>query len=164
MTTSRMMMTPPAQAQMEVSPFYANRLRSGPTTDRAAPKCLAGTNRAAALDVHRRLHDGDGLPSRTNHRRQGTRQLCATGSENNITLGLTMLCVGLALGALTALLLAPKTGKQMRKTLRRKMKRRSRNHGRSAIRRAIGWTRVRIGPRRRSSAWPRLASLSADSA
>jgi gas vesicle protein len=41
-------------------------------------------------------------------------------SENNITLGLTMLCVGLALGALTALLLAPKTGKQMRKTLRRK--------------------------------------------
>ncbi len=35
-------------------------------------------------------------------------------------LGLTMLCVGLALGALTALLLAPKTGKQMRKTLRRK--------------------------------------------
>jgi gas vesicle protein len=41
-------------------------------------------------------------------------------SENNISLGLTMLCVGLALGALTALLLAPKTGKQMRKTLRRK--------------------------------------------
>ncbi|MFZ0795023.1 MAG: YtxH domain-containing protein [Candidatus Korobacteraceae bacterium] len=41
-------------------------------------------------------------------------------SENNITLGLTMLCVGLALGALTALLLAPKTGKQMRRTLRRK--------------------------------------------
>ncbi len=41
-------------------------------------------------------------------------------SENNVSLGLTMLCVGLALGALTALLLAPKTGKQMRKSLRRK--------------------------------------------
>jgi gas vesicle protein len=41
-------------------------------------------------------------------------------SESNVTLGLTLLCVGLALGALTALLLAPKTGKQMRKTLRRK--------------------------------------------
>ncbi len=34
--------------------------------------------------------------------------------------GLTMLFVGLALGALTALLLTPKTGKQMRRTLRRK--------------------------------------------
>jgi gas vesicle protein len=31
-----------------------------------------------------------------------------------------MLCVGLALGALTALLLAPKTGKQMRRALLRK--------------------------------------------
>ena len=35
-------------------------------------------------------------------------------------LGLTMLFVGMAAGALIALLLAPKTGKQMRKTLRRK--------------------------------------------
>lgn len=41
-------------------------------------------------------------------------------SEKNIGLGLTMLFVGLAVGALTALLLAPKTGKQMRRTLRRK--------------------------------------------
>jgi hypothetical protein len=41
-------------------------------------------------------------------------------SEGNLTLGLTMLFVGLALGALTALLIAPKTGKQMRRTLRRK--------------------------------------------
>ncbi len=41
-------------------------------------------------------------------------------SENNISLGLTMLFVGLALGAFTALLLAPKTGKQMRRTLLRK--------------------------------------------
>ena len=31
-----------------------------------------------------------------------------------------MLFVGLALGAITALLIAPKTGRQMRKTLRRK--------------------------------------------
>ncbi len=41
-------------------------------------------------------------------------------SEGNISVGLTLLFVGLALGALTALLLAPKTGKQMRRTLRRK--------------------------------------------
>ena len=34
-------------------------------------------------------------------------------------LGLTMLLVGLAAGALVALLLAPKTRKQMRRTLRR---------------------------------------------
>ncbi len=34
--------------------------------------------------------------------------------------GLTMLFIGLAAGALIALLLAPRTGKQMRKTLRRK--------------------------------------------
>ncbi len=34
--------------------------------------------------------------------------------------GLTMLLIGLAAGALIALLLAPRTGKQMRKTLRRK--------------------------------------------
>jgi len=33
--------------------------------------------------------------------------------------GLTMLFIGLAAGALIALLFAPKTGKQMRKTLRR---------------------------------------------
>jgi len=41
-------------------------------------------------------------------------------SEKNIGFGLTMLFIGLAAGALTALLLAPKTGKQMRRTLRRK--------------------------------------------
>jgi len=34
--------------------------------------------------------------------------------------GLTMLFIGLAAGALIALLLTPQTGKQMRKTLRRK--------------------------------------------
>jgi gas vesicle protein len=34
--------------------------------------------------------------------------------------GLTMLFIGLAAGALVALLLTPQTGKQMRKTLRRK--------------------------------------------
>ena len=38
----------------------------------------------------------------------------------SLGLGLTMLLVGLAAGALVALLLAPKTGKQMRRTLRRK--------------------------------------------
>jgi gas vesicle protein len=41
-------------------------------------------------------------------------------SEKNISLGLTMLFVGLALGALSALLLTPQTGRQMRRTLRRK--------------------------------------------
>jgi len=41
-------------------------------------------------------------------------------SDKNIGFGLTMLFIGLAAGALTALLLAPKTGKQMRRTLRRK--------------------------------------------
>ncbi len=41
-------------------------------------------------------------------------------SEGNVSVGLTLLFVGLALGALTALLLAPQTGKQMRRTLRRK--------------------------------------------
>jgi gas vesicle protein len=41
-------------------------------------------------------------------------------SESNLSTGLTLLFIGLALGALTALLLAPKTGKQMRRTLRRK--------------------------------------------
>ncbi|HLI62061.1 MAG TPA: YtxH domain-containing protein [Terriglobales bacterium] len=41
-------------------------------------------------------------------------------SEKNVSLGLTMLFIGFALGALTALLLTPQTGKQMRRTLRRK--------------------------------------------
>jgi len=41
-------------------------------------------------------------------------------SERNVSLGLTMLFIGLAAGALTALLLAPKTGRQMRRSLRRK--------------------------------------------
>jgi len=41
-------------------------------------------------------------------------------SDKNIGFGLTMLFIGLAAGALTALLLAPKTGKQMRRSLRRK--------------------------------------------
>jgi gas vesicle protein len=40
--------------------------------------------------------------------------------RGSVGLGLTMLFVGLAAGALMALLLAPKTGKQMRRTLRRK--------------------------------------------
>jgi gas vesicle protein len=40
--------------------------------------------------------------------------------SGSLGLGLTMLLVGLAAGALVALLLAPKTGRQMRRTLRRK--------------------------------------------
>lgn len=41
-------------------------------------------------------------------------------SENNLSTGLTMLFIGLALGALTALILTPKTGKQLRRTFRRR--------------------------------------------
>jgi gas vesicle protein len=40
--------------------------------------------------------------------------------SGGLGLGLTMLFIGLAAGALVALLLAPKTGKQMRRILRRK--------------------------------------------
>ncbi len=40
--------------------------------------------------------------------------------SSSLGLGVTMLFIGLAAGALVALLLAPKTGKQMRRTLRRK--------------------------------------------
>ena len=39
--------------------------------------------------------------------------------SSSLGLGLTMLLVGLAAGALVALLLAPKTGKQMRRDLQR---------------------------------------------
>ena len=39
--------------------------------------------------------------------------------SGNLGMGLTMLFVGLAAGALVGLLLAPKTGKQMRRSLRR---------------------------------------------
>ncbi len=41
-------------------------------------------------------------------------------SGSNVSFALTLLFVGLAAGALTALLLAPRTGRQMRRTLRRK--------------------------------------------
>jgi gas vesicle protein len=40
--------------------------------------------------------------------------------SSSLGLGVTMLFIGLAAGALVALLLAPTTGKQMRRTLRRK--------------------------------------------
>jgi gas vesicle protein len=40
--------------------------------------------------------------------------------RSNAALGLSLLFVGLAIGAFAALLCAPKTGKQMRRTLRRK--------------------------------------------
>ena len=39
---------------------------------------------------------------------------------SNVGVALTLLFVGLAAGALAALLLAPKTGRQMRRTLRRR--------------------------------------------
>ena len=50
----------------------------------------------------------------------------ATDSEHRscdrsaLTLGLALLCLGLAAGAITALLLAPQSGKQLRRQLRRK--------------------------------------------
>ena len=40
---------------------------------------------------------------------------------SNVSLALTMLFIGLAGGAITALLLVPKTGRQMRRTIRRKV-------------------------------------------
>jgi gas vesicle protein len=42
-------------------------------------------------------------------------------SGSNMSLALAMLFIGLAAGAVTALLLAPKTGRQMRRSLRRKV-------------------------------------------
>jgi gas vesicle protein len=41
-------------------------------------------------------------------------------SESNVSLGFTLLLIGVAIGAVTALLIAPKTGKQMRRSLRRR--------------------------------------------
>ncbi len=40
--------------------------------------------------------------------------------RSGATLGLALLCLGLAAGAITALLLAPQTGKQLRRQIRRK--------------------------------------------
>lgn len=40
--------------------------------------------------------------------------------SSNVGIALTLLFIGLGVGALTALLLAPKTGKQIRRTLRRR--------------------------------------------
>jgi gas vesicle protein len=42
-------------------------------------------------------------------------------SENNVGTAITFLMIGLGAGALIGLLLAPKTGRQMRKELRRKL-------------------------------------------
>jgi gas vesicle protein len=44
----------------------------------------------------------------------------SSASSNNAGLALGLLFIGLAIGAVAALLCAPKTGKQMRRTLRRK--------------------------------------------
>ena len=55
-------------------------------------------------------NQGYEYPSQGEYRRSG----------GNLSLGLTMLFIGLAAGALTALMLAPKTGRQMRRGLRRK--------------------------------------------
>jgi len=43
-----------------------------------------------------------------------------SSDHSRVTLGLALLCLGLAAGAITALLLAPQSGKQLRKQLRRK--------------------------------------------
>ena len=49
-----------------------------------------------------------------------TNDFVSSGEYQQSGSGLTMLLIGLAAGALIALLLAPQTGKQMRKSLRRK--------------------------------------------
>jgi len=43
-----------------------------------------------------------------------------SSDRSTLTLGLALLCLGLAAGAITALLLAPQSGKQLRRQLRRK--------------------------------------------
>lgn len=43
-----------------------------------------------------------------------------SSNRSGVTLGLALLCLGLAAGAITALLMAPQTGRQLRKQLRRK--------------------------------------------
>lgn len=43
-----------------------------------------------------------------------------SSERSGVTLGLALLCLGLAAGAITALLMAPKSGKQLRRQLRRK--------------------------------------------
>ncbi len=40
--------------------------------------------------------------------------------RSGLTLGLALLCLGVAAGAITALLMAPQSGKQLRRQLRRK--------------------------------------------
>ena len=47
-------------------------------------------------------------------------ELTTSEESSQLGMGLIMLFVGLAAGALIGLLLAPQSGKQMRKTLRRK--------------------------------------------
>ncbi len=43
-----------------------------------------------------------------------------SSDRSNLTLGLALLCLGVAAGAITALLMAPQTGKQLRRQIRRK--------------------------------------------
>ncbi len=43
-----------------------------------------------------------------------------SSERSRVTLGLALLCLGLAAGAITALLIAPQSGKQLRRQLRRK--------------------------------------------
>lgn len=43
-----------------------------------------------------------------------------SSDRSGVTLGLALLCIGLAAGAITALLLAPQSGKQLRRQLKRK--------------------------------------------
>src|SRR5271157_5374703 len=47
----------------------------------------------------------------------GERRSC---DRSALTLGLALLCLGLAAGAITALLMAPQSGKQLRRQLRRR--------------------------------------------
>lgn len=42
--------------------------------------------------------------------------------RSGVTLGLALLCLGVAAGAITALLMAPQSGKQLRRQLRRRYK------------------------------------------
>jgi len=53
------------------------------------------------------------------HKQAGKTERNDSMKDRNFGMALTFLCVGLGVGALTALMLAPRTGKQLRRSLKR---------------------------------------------
>ena len=56
----------------------------------------------------------------TDYERVGEYDEASSGGSGGLGTALSFLFIGLGIGAITALLLAPKSGRQMRRTLRRK--------------------------------------------